>query len=135
MSKKMKLEEIKGIINQVDGVKVDSFSGLVAQLGLIPGIKTIKFKDDKSGLLPVLAALFDSGDSAGPQSITLEVRYPQNYCEEHDYEVGFHLGSKWAQLGHGWFHDVVRAINARSKAPTHNTIVPTTMIIKSATTS
>lgn len=135
MSEKLKLEEVKEIIDQVDGVKVDSFSGLIAGLNLIPGITTIKFKDDESGLLPILATLFDSSEIAGPQSITLEVRYPRNYCEEHDFEVGFRLGDKWAQLGHGYFNDVVGAINARAKAPNRTVLVPTTAVVRSATVS
>ena len=130
----MKLEKVKSIVDQINGAKIDSFSALVAQLERIPGAKAIDPAKNE-GLMVILATLFDAGVSetgaiTRPQSITLEVKYPRGYCEEFDYEIGFRLGDKWAQLAHGWFSDVVRGINARTK-PKFRDMVIMTMLTRS----
>ena len=134
----MKLEEVQKIVDSINGTKVDSFSGLVAKLSCIPGIRTIEIPGtmadeldyERFGLMAILAALFDAGEYAGPQSITLETRHFKNYNEEFDYEVGFRLGNKWARLGHGFYQDIVRGINAKTRSvkPVRKTI-PTMIII------
>lgn len=104
------------MISLINGEKVYSFSGLNSALRLTPGIQTIKFISDDSGVFEILMAMFDSSEIAGPQNIELEVIFPKKGRKKYDYEIGFHLNDKWYQLGYGLFNEFVQELNKRAKA-------------------
>ncbi|MBR3319951.1 hypothetical protein IKG20_01455 [Candidatus Saccharibacteria bacterium] len=114
--KSLSLKKCREIVNRVNGTKVNSFSGLNRAMSIIPGIETLE-TEDKTGVLTILATLFDTSELADAsldlprqtpaQTITLEAKFPYN--ERCDYSVGFRLGDKFAEVGHGWFSNIVKA--------------------------
>ena len=116
------LEKCRGIANRANGVSVDSFSGLNRILSDIPNI-VVTIETNDTGVLPVLATLFDSSELADAsigtprqtpaQSITLETHlFPDRLCVKPertvDYSIGFRLGSKYAEIAYGWFNDMLK---------------------------
>ena len=119
----LNLEECKGIVNCANGITVNSFSGLNCTLSKIPGVISAIETND-TGILPVLATLFDTSELADAsldlprqtpaQSITLETHFfPDKLCVKPDrtadYSIGFRLGDKYAEIAYGWFNDMLKS--------------------------
>jgi len=119
MSKRMKLEEVQDFLEKkVEGVVIDSFSGLNAILNTIPGIKTPRVIDDSEvpltkeeealkANLAVLATFFEGDPKSEP--IKLHVQYPWTNSPV-DYQIGFKLGKRFAPIASGLFSDIVKEV-------------------------
>ncbi|MBR3319150.1 hypothetical protein IKG06_01425 [Candidatus Saccharibacteria bacterium] len=123
--KSMSLEKIVNFINEeTHNIHIDSFSALVSCLDSIPGIKTIKLKEDKS-ILKKLTKLFSSNNGKAPKGITLETKhYIHDHSVDTDYEIGFYdekpgrdSKSEWIALGWGWYNDFVGMSTESSEIP------------------
>ena len=123
MSKSMKLEEVQDFLETTVGYKsVDSFSGLIAILGTIPGIKTPSVTDDDGisltgeeeamkANLAILAKVFE--EESTTKNIKLRVQYPW-VSSSVDYEIGFTdpESGEFVCIASGLFSDIVRKSNA-----------------------
>ncbi len=122
--KSLPLKQCQDIVNALNNKTASSFSRLNQLLSTVPGIKSCVTLDDKSGILTVLATLFDTSElvdasldlphQTPAQTITLETHlFPDKLCLRKagtvDYSVGFRLGNKYAEVAYGSFHDMVRA--------------------------
>ena len=122
MSKKLSLQSCQKIVTNLNGKTVNSFSGLNGLLATIPGVKSAIETND-TGILPVLATLFDTSElvdgsldlprQTPAQSITLETHlFPDKLCVKKsgtvDYTIGFRLCGKYAEVAYGSFNDLVK---------------------------